>query len=840
MRSSLSTLAAASLVLLLSACSGGPPPTECVTGATQECYSGPEGTAGRGVCKKGTQTCRDGAWSVCEGEVLPTPETCGDGIDNDCNGLDDGTRNACGGCAELAGAPGTPCAGCGTWKCDGKDAVVCGEPTPKAGTNCAGPDGCVGTYTCDETEGQMVCNAPRKNECGKCGGPELTDKGADCTTPSGCSGKLACSLDGGSLFCEGPAKNICGVCGGPTVAGVGGTCASASGCNGILICNQAGTGTECQVTTTKNECGKCGGPPINGLGDSCSSNDGCSGTMVCSANGEQAVCNAPAKNNCGACGGPTIGGIGNNCTLNGCSGTLQCNAQGNGTTCNAPTKNQCGVCGGPDLPLQGTSCSNADGCSGTWVCDAGGTALSCNAVAKNACGACAPPVSGVGSSCTAANGCQGTRVCNANGTGTDCVTQLVKNECGVCGGPDLPTKGQACTNSDGCNGTLVCNAAGDALTCNAPVKNACDTCAPPITGLGDACTAANGCQGNRVCNASGTGTDCTTQLAKNECGVCGGPAVSGVGDACSNADLCTGQLVCNAAGNATECNAPVKNACNTCGPPVIGLGEDCTSSQGCEGTVMCRADGMAPECVSMLTPNECGLCGGVPVTGIGDACTDTTTGCSGTLACNASKDGTVCNAVCGANHVVISEFATEHTNSNNEFVELYNPTNSPVDISGWKLQYKSATGGSYTGSFTIPGGSVVAPKGYFLLGSGSYSGSPTRDVSWGTTFNLSADSGHIRIGPSSMGNGKNDANAVDTVGYGSNADSPEGTRISANHPTTGSYERKARETSTAATMGSGGADELKGNGWDTNVNSADFVIRTTRQPQNKTSPTETP
>jgi hypothetical protein len=37
-------------------------------------------------CTDGTQTCRQGRWSSCEGAVLPSVERCGDRIDNDCDG----------------------------------------------------------------------------------------------------------------------------------------------------------------------------------------------------------------------------------------------------------------------------------------------------------------------------------------------------------------------------------------------------------------------------------------------------------------------------------------------------------------------------------------------------------------------------------------------------------------------------------------------------------------------------------------------------------------------------------------------------------------------------------
>lgn len=62
------------------------------------CYSGDPATAGIGICQSGVQTCKDGFFGTCVGEVDPGIEVC-DGKDNDCDGeTDEGVKSTCGGC----------------------------------------------------------------------------------------------------------------------------------------------------------------------------------------------------------------------------------------------------------------------------------------------------------------------------------------------------------------------------------------------------------------------------------------------------------------------------------------------------------------------------------------------------------------------------------------------------------------------------------------------------------------------------------------------------------------------------------------------------------------------
>ncbi|MBP5405682.1 putative metal-binding motif-containing protein [bacterium] len=87
---------------------------KCEPGKKQTCgYEGPDGTENVGPCKAAVRTCKeDGTWGKCEDGYEPVTEIgelCGNGIDDDCNGVvDDGTdidgdgHGACTDCCESA------------------------------------------------------------------------------------------------------------------------------------------------------------------------------------------------------------------------------------------------------------------------------------------------------------------------------------------------------------------------------------------------------------------------------------------------------------------------------------------------------------------------------------------------------------------------------------------------------------------------------------------------------------------------------------------------------------------------------------------------------------------
>ena len=65
---------------------------KCTPGSQAPCYTGPDGTAGVGICKQGVQTCnaQGTGYGACVGEVLPNDiDICANNLDDNCNGVVD-------------------------------------------------------------------------------------------------------------------------------------------------------------------------------------------------------------------------------------------------------------------------------------------------------------------------------------------------------------------------------------------------------------------------------------------------------------------------------------------------------------------------------------------------------------------------------------------------------------------------------------------------------------------------------------------------------------------------------------------------------------------------------
>jgi len=112
----------------------------------------------------------------------------------------------------------------------------------------------------------------------------------------------------------------------------------------------------------------------------------------------------------------------------------------------------------------------------------------------------------------------------------------------------------------------------------------------------------------------------------------------------------------------------------------------------------------------------------------------------------------------------------------NDFIELFNRSLHPVDITGWTVQYASVAGSIWS---STPLSGTIPIGGYYLIqeASGGLGSTllPTPDASGNT--NLSATSGKIALvngGQTLSGNCPSGANLIDFVGYNSNVDCWEG------------------------------------------------------------------
>ncbi|MFF2909416.1 5'-nucleotidase C-terminal domain-containing protein [Paenibacillus sp. NPDC057934] len=97
----------------------------------------------------------------------------------------------------------------------------------------------------------------------------------------------------------------------------------------------------------------------------------------------------------------------------------------------------------------------------------------------------------------------------------------------------------------------------------------------------------------------------------------------------------------------------------------------------------------------------------------------------------------------------------------NDFIELYNPTDSAVNLSGWKVRYNSANNPINSSTIITALSGTISAKGYYLIqeapGAGGTKELPTPDITG--TINMGAAAGKVELLDDS---GKR----VDFVGFG--------------------------------------------------------------------------
>lgn len=190
------------------------------------------------------------------------------------------------------------------------------------------------------------------------------------------------------------------------------------------------------------------------------------------------------------------------------------------------------------------------------------------------------------------------------------------------------------------------------------------------------------------------------------------------------------------------------------------------------------------------------------------------------LPSGASSQATV-TVASGLDHLVLSQVYGGGGNSGatfqNDYVEIFNPSNVAVSLAGKSVQYGSATGTTW--QVTPLPDTTVAPGGYFLVqqASGGAIGAalPTADATG--TINMSATNGKVALvdATDALSGACPTAGVIDVIGYGT-ANCFEGTAAMAGSNTL------------AATRAAAGCTDSDDNGAD--------VTPATPTPRNSASP----
>jgi hypothetical protein len=214
----------------------------CVEGARQPCWPGSTTRRGVGACRDGVQRCEPFgefmAWGTCHGAVLPTSEIEANGIDEDCDGGDQGGLDC------LESEFGESCAGGADDDCDGL--IDCADPDCASGASC--------TSSCVPAEFGELCDDGVDNDC---------DGAIDCLDAE-CDSAPACdSGDGGGM--SGCTSEF------PFIAEIRCGDGRDNDCDGAIDCSDSDCRRpgSCGCATQEAEC-------TNGTDDDCDGSSDCS------------------------------------------------------------------------------------------------------------------------------------------------------------------------------------------------------------------------------------------------------------------------------------------------------------------------------------------------------------------------------------------------------------------------------------------------------------------------------------------------------------------------------------------------------------------------------------
>ena len=178
-------------------------------------------------------------------------------------------------------------------------------------------------------------------------------------------------------------------------------------------------------------------------------------------------------------------------------------------------------------------------------------------------------------------------------------------------------------------------------------------------------------------------------------------------------------------------------------------------------------------------------------------------------------------------HIVLNQIYGGGGNSGsfytNDFIELYNNDSTAVNLSGWSVQYSSATGSGWASNLTALSG-IIPAHGFFLIQesttAGATSNLPVADLTG--TIALGATAGKVILcntTTAQTGTDPSGVGVIDKVGYGTTANGFEGSPTPA--PSNTTSVRRVTD------------------GVDNNNNSTDFVVGSPL-PRNSTYTTSSP
>jgi hypothetical protein len=657
---------------------------------------------------------------------------------------------------------------------------------------------------------------------------DLPDDDNDCTTDScdsgakvhdakaagtvcGTEGDLICDDQGQCIGCTGPEQ-----CSGEETDCQQRSCVD-SKCGIELI--TAGTPIPAAGQTT----GNCKVKQCDGLGavvevndDADLPDDGNACTRGVCTNGVPTHANEPATARCGANDALFCNGAG---ACVGCNQASDCGAD---EACRTRTCDTGGVCGFANRD-NGTSCNDGDACTQTDTCQDGACTGSnpvvctagqcenpgtCNP-ADGTCSAATPKTNG--DACNDGDACTQTDTCQAGAcTGSNpvvCTASQCQNPgtcdsgTGTCSAATPKAAGTNCTEDDG----KVCNATGACVECiqgsDCPISGICDTTTFQCVAASCADGVQNGdetdqdcgggtcpkCDPGKMCSAA---TDCESGVC--ESGTCGSPRVASTNPADSATDVevsTTVAITFTAAMSGTSLT--LQSSSGPCTGAIQVSSDDFATCIGLGSLALSAGDTLAT--VTPAPALSYGTIYKIKVT------TGATDAFGNPLTAYTSSNGFMTKAPAAPTgaQVVISQVYGGGGNANapytHDFVELHNRGATPVDVTGWSVQYASATGTTW--NVTTLSGTIAAGDFYLVQqASGGVVGValPWPDATGNAS--MAASAGKVALVNSVTALTTTgcplDASVVDFVGFGATANCSEGSGPTPAPSNTESVSRK--------------------------------------------------